>query len=98
MVNKITVATIFPEFLEKSLRNHLPKDGIKALMLMADQIQQLERALEIVHNQNLKLMKFVMMSDEYKKALAESSKEFEATVSGDNVLMERAKRGDLDEV
>lgn len=95
---KITVATIFPEFLEKELKNHLPLGAITAFMLMADQIQQLEKAVQIVHDQNLKLMKMAVLSNEYKAALAAQNKEFEDTVKGDNVLMERARRGDMDEV
>lgn len=98
---KIMLATIFADTIEKEFRGHLPPRAIKCLQLMTDQIQQLEQALDVVHKQNLKIMKFLMLSEAYKAALGEQQKQyekdFEQLASGDNVLSERAKKGDVDE-
>lgn len=100
-MTKVMLATIFADTIEKELKGHLPPRAIKCFMLMADQVQQLEAALEVVHKQNLKIMKFLMLSEAYKAALAEQQKqyekEFDSRTGGDNVLSERARKGEIDE-
>lgn len=97
----IQVATIFADTIERELKGHLPPRAIKCFMLMTDQIQQLEQAVEVVHKQNLKIMKFLMLSEAYKAALGETQKQyekqFEDLAGSDNVLSERAKKGEIDE-
>jgi hypothetical protein len=103
---KLTIATIFTETIEKELRNHLPKSAIQCIMLMADQIQQLEQALEVVHNQNLRMMRFITLSEVYKKMVKKGhedftkdyEKEFQSVAGSDNTMSERAKKGDIDEM
>lgn len=97
----LQVTTIFADTIEKEFKGQISPRAVKCLQLMADQVQQLEAALDAVHKQNLKIMKYLMLSDAYKAALAESQKHYEKTfddlVGGDNVLTERAKKGDIDE-
>ena len=93
----VMIATIFSDTIEKEFKGQISPRAVKCLQLMADQIVQLEKALEVVHQQNKKLMKFIILSDEYRKLLAADSKKFDDLASGDNVLTERARKGDLDE-
>jgi|SRR5882672_1076217 len=105
-MRKLTIATIFTDTIEKEMRNYLPKSAIKCLMLMADQIQQLEQALEVVHNQNLKMMRFITLSETYQRMVKKGhedftkdyEKQFQSVAGSDNTMTERAKKGDIDEM
>jgi hypothetical protein len=92
----IQIATVFTEEIRRRFRDHLPRDCINLLCLMAEQSQQLEQAINVVHEQNKKLMKFVVLSTEYRQILEAQQKQFEKDFEQSNLTAEAIKGEDND--
>lgn len=76
-MSRISIATVFIEEIEKQFRNHLPPSAVKILILMAEQMMQMEAAMNAQQEMITKLMKFAVLSKEYEKALQQDQKKFD---------------------
>lgn len=73
----VDIATIFTEEIEKNFRNHLPANAVKILILMADQMMTMEKAMNVQQEMIMKLMKFAVLSKEYEAAMLTEKERFD---------------------
>lgn len=88
---RISIATVFTDELEKSLREHLPPKAVRLLCLMAEQMMEMERGMNVQQEMILKLMKFAVLSKPYQDALAEQQKKFDKQFDNAPAMSEKIK-------
>lgn len=65
----VNIYSTFVEDIEKAFRGHLPQHCINILARMSEENRELQNAVNKQQELVMKMMQFIVMSDEYKKLL-----------------------------
>lgn len=82
-MTEISIATIFGEEIEKKWNNHVPRECVFQLRLMAEQLMQMDAAIKSQQRMIEKLMKFSVLEGNALRELKKLQADFERRFSND---------------
>lgn len=90
----VSIASIFIEEVEKAFKDVLPPAAVKVLIVMASQMMEMENAMNKQQQMIMKLMKFAVLSEQYRHAMESEVKKFDEEVSNTLAMSEKIKEED----